>query len=277
MPKFHKKFFRQTEGEDELILDCLTEEGLTNIFKSIQKQLHEPRIYPHRDDGEKVSTKKVWKCECPFTGNNEYFKVKPKFCAKSSCYGGYWSSSSSCDKFDSDYRDNVRDPKGEDDKLKPKEFGRTISGKLYARHSVENTEDLIEESEREILCKAENDFIIGYADLFFSCRYVIRGNLELSDGLTWKDYDWYLKEYDVVVEAKPEIKDTSAVLRQIKTYMDNLKARRDLFGVIATYSDVNSKLVDTLNEENVALAFFEKENQEKNSLDDFVDEGDSDD
>jgi len=275
MPKFHKEFFHQTEGEDQLILDCLTEKGLTNIFKSIQKQLNRPRIYPHRDNGEEVSMRKVWKCECPFSGNYEYFKAKPKFCAKSSYSGSYWSSPHSCDRFDDGSTDGVREPEDDEDRLKPKEFGKRISGKLYARHSVENTGDLIEESEREVLCKAENGFIIGYADLFLSCGYVISGDLKLSDGHTWTDYERYLNEYDVVIEAKPEIKDTSAVLRQIKTYMDNLKASRELFGAIVTYSNIDTKLIDTLNEENVALVSFEKENQEKNSLDDFVDDGGS--
>lgn len=273
MPKFHKKFFRQTEGEDELVIECLRDSGLEKIFKSIESQL-DGKVFPQYERGEKIKEINIWRCECPFEEKNVYWRNHPKRCvgAKKTYNGELkWDHiSDSCEHFD--MSPSVRDPESEDDVIEPKV--EKLVGKVFSSHSIKKTRDLIDRKEREILCKASNGFIIGYADLYFSCHYSPRKNIRVEDGSLWKNQlEAFSRDYDVVVEAKPEVKDTAAVLRQVKTYMDNLGERgRTIFGVIATYSDIDPEVVDTLNEENVAVAVFEKNNQKKNSLDDFVDE-----
>lgn len=268
MPKFHKKFFKQTEGEDELILKCLSERGLGNIFSSVDEQLDPTNsVLPPHENEDIVKEVKVWKCDCPY-GNSVYWKNRPKKCASASTRlsNVEWKTTNACKHF---YEHKAPDPEDSDDILKPE--GSYFKGKLIAKHDIKNASNLICEKEREVLCKAENDFIIGYADLFFNCGWLVNFNLRVKDGHIWEKFSQRSYDCDIVVEAKPKVKDTSAVLRQIKTYMDNLEERRvDLFGVIATYSDIKPDLINTLNSENVAVAIFENESKSKNNLEDFV-------
>ncbi|MFZ2471371.1 MAG: hypothetical protein WAW52_05440 [Methanothrix sp.] len=111
--------------------------------------------------------------------------------------------------------------------------------------------------ETEVLCKSGNSFIIGYADLIFSWEMFFSETYVLANHPT--------NAVRYVIEAKPELTDVGAVLRQLKTY----KATKEriweadrwkivpVYMAIATYSSISDDVRAYLEHEGVKVVTFD--------------------
>jgi len=89
--------------------------------------------------------------------------------------------------------------------------------------------------ETEKICKVKNGFIIGYCDVVYEIHYNIKTQMIIEKDWVWEYGD---NNYDktIVIDAKPEMKSWGGPLRQIKTYMDCLRAH---YGVLVSYDDIS--------------------------------------
>ena len=229
MAKFHDEFFRQTEGEDALVMKCISERGITQIINESGEQLNV-------DDLKMIETTNIHIELTRYGCLNKKTMVK---------------------------RYDWRDYK----------FEKKHSAE-YEVKKFTTTSDTLEKTEvnyeREVICRS-NNFIVGYADLIFRVN-IYRDYKKLKFDCPFdkypkiiKDFTTQLSENKLVIEAKPKIKDTAAVLRQIKTYMS---LKQIEYGAIVSYSDISQDLIDSLNHENVAYIKMEKTDKPK-GLDNF--------
>jgi len=126
--------------------------------------------------------------------------------------------------------------------------------------------------ETEKICKSENGFIVGYADLVFDVKVEFVKDVEIRPGdWTWKKYEENTHHLRVVVECKPKLESFGGTLRQIKTYIDMLKVGGDnaasrwkTFGVVTTFSQVPESSVKFMAKEGVfAVTLQKREFQEE--------------
>lgn len=259
MSKFHQEFFRQKgSGHDRLILKCVTTGGKKRIlgvsgFFGRALSLLEP-------------PEEVWVCDCEKTAwckrNSGVASVSQPKCA-----WGYAGCSGKCcnhfnkvplfvkdlgnpEKYDYEKKEYV--PTGKVSELNPVGEWVKVEPLVYV-------DNLKIGHATEVICKNYN-FIAGYADLLFMATVTVRMSLKLSEDWVWKDFRTQEYKERIVIDAKPELKDFGAVLRQIKTYMNLLNVPR---GVIATYSDPPAELVELLKNEGVYVAEFSNESKEK--------------
>lgn len=123
--------------------------------------------------------------------------------------------------------------------------------------------------ELEKLCTRGN-FIIGYIDIYYDLRWTTQSDLVVPEFGVWPGVEGATEDRRIIVECKPEVKTFQGVLRQIKTYMDVFPGS---MGVIATYSELPSSVLEILLKENVHVLRFPKPVLEtptkRNGLDNF--------
>ena len=83
----------------------------------------------------------------------------------------------------------------------------------------------------------------------------------LAENWTWEGFHTLEKEWCLVIDAKPELKSWGGPLRQIKTYMDNLKPLYPgkLKGVFTTFSTISDRHRRILEDEGVYVVTFSKD------------------
>lgn len=249
MSKFYEEFFKQKgSAHDQLVVKCVTAEGKKRILESLhfleraRNSLSEP-------------PEKIWICDCMKT---EWCKSLSKWAwtKQPTCSRHYGPP---CKQFDPQFEEKLGDPT----KYDPKKMESVPTGKIEQLNPIGewtkveplvSVDDPVVTYEAEVICK-NNNFIVGFADLLFQARTIVRMSLKLSEDWVWKDLR--TKEYDerMIVDAKPELTDFGAVLRQIKTYMNVLRVPR---GVVVTYSDPPAELIELLKNEAVYVVKFPK-------------------
>lgn len=104
--------------------------------------------------------------------------------------------------------------------------------------------------ETEVICKSRgyrSEFILGYADIVFGIYYK-----ECPS-----NHDDPIVQ--ILVEAKPELSDAGSVLRQLKTYEEQLKSTHRFFKIITTYTTPDDDLLEYLEHEGVKVVVFEED------------------
>ena len=243
MAKFHDEFFRQTEGEDELVMKCVTKEGLQEMAERIVS-LGDLCTSGNRDF-------KNMECEIAIKGD-EIKRLIPK--------DGYL--------------------------LRRDDYPSKDTGwKILNVHTTGETEIKIkiDHYERELICRS-SAFIVGYADLLLKITVYVKENISFDNPLNKGEImtienKWSFQRAGIV-EVKPHIKDTAAVLRQIKTYLSlyainaRTKWEKKPVGVIVSYSEISNQLTHSLHREGVAYIRMEPPVIAKspNGLDNFIEE-----
>ncbi len=241
MPKFHDEFFKKGSSEhDNLIYKILQNP------KQIFKKYVETRS---KDDTELV-------CVCDHS-------QKPKFCnsigdiawmAPPKCGNLYKnnkeeiSAINKCKHLDANnFIEEVSDFENDINPV----YDIIASPRIYKRKIIQM------DSETEKICKSGNSFIIGYADIVFTFVYSFTIDLQIRDGFIWKNWkedDWI--DLTIVVDAKPELKSWGGPLRQIKTYMDCLRAD---YGFLVSYDSIPEEHKKILKKERVGIITIDKE------------------
>lgn len=249
MSKFYEEFFKQKgSAHDQLVLKCVTAEGKKRILEALHFLERARNSLPEPPEN-------VWICDCEKTewckSPSNWAWTKQPTCSRH--YG------SPCEHFDPRFEEKLGDPT----KYDPKKKGRVPTGKVEKLNPIGewtkvepiiSVDDPVVTYEAEVICKHGN-FIVGYADLLFLVSTVVKRSLKLSEDWVWKDI--LTKKYGerMIVDAKPELTDFGAVLRQIKTYMNVLRVPR---GVVVTYSDPPAELIELLKNEAVYVVKFPK-------------------
>lgn len=119
--------------------------------------------------------------------------------------------------------------------------------------------------ETEVVCRTgyQNNFVVGYADLVFTVSFekiknVYKPRGEIIDEKYYKELNNIrsdlFKQFKVLVEIKPQLKDIGSIIRQVKTYRELLDSKREPpinRTVIVTYSTISDGARQLLNNENI--------------------------
>jgi len=127
------------------------------------------------------------------------------------------------------------------------EHDRLVLQTIAARNEIVSFifDEGVVEYQTEVICKGRNGFIIGYADIVFQYTPIN----EDAKGVAF------------IVECKPTLNSWGDTLRQLKTYMDLLRFKLNMeqFGLIITYSTVDTETIGVLLHENVGLRTLDRE------------------
>ena len=94
-----------------------------------------------------------------------------------------------------------------------------------------------------------NKFYLGSIDLYIRVDLHIKQSIHLRKNWTWNDFKKEDREFEILIEFKPEINSYSEVLRQVKVY-ESYFCKPALF--VITNSDT-SKYKDIFDSQNIAL------------------------
>lgn len=242
MSRFHDEFFKQNgTGHDELLLKCLSEEGLDKIKSALS--IEQEAVVPSNID--------VWRCY--LEGNKfEYRKNAPRL---DPCWGYSLPPDPKSNRIFGEYAYRKRcthEDFCEDTKV-CRFFKDGTSGETVKCALVPYVESRIVNYKSEIIIDGGRGFVLGYADLLVDFIFHRKANVYLPNGETWAaEASPYRTR--VLIEVKPELRDVGAVLRQIKTYGRFIGGRL----AIATYTLPSESILKFLAHEGVTVIVFEK-------------------
>jgi hypothetical protein len=114
--------------------------------------------------------------------------------------------------------------------------------------------------ETEVIIR-NGTFIIGYADAIIDINYRGSVSYQVEDGWIWKDVYKIDENAKILLEAKPKLLSIGEVIRQLKTYKEQIELRSSrviqVLPVIATYTELDQDSIDYLANENIKVVVFE--------------------
>lgn len=242
MSRFHEEFFKQNgTGHDELLLKCLSEEGLEKIKAAFLLE----------QSATKSREIDVWRC--PLTdGKFRYQKSVPRLDPQ---WGYELPPRPGSNKVFGEiaYRRMCSHEQDCNNIDVCQFFQDGTSGLLVKCTQIPYIEKLDINYQSEIIVNGGRGFILGYADLLISFVFHRKALISLPNGENWTVEERPYSEH-VLIEVKPDLKDVGAVLRQIKTYAEHIPGRL----AVVTYTNPTAPILRFLDHEGVKVLVFER-------------------